>query len=607
MPNDQHKASQLQVVAVSRSQPAYHDIHGHKTLTAIVRSPSTEPLSLEPNNGIVGHRSAVHDAQVYALFSDHYDYWTSRLGIARDAWDWAHWGENLTIKAPPGVNEHDVMLGDIWDFEDTLAGQGVQLEVCGGRNPCSRLAWRLGQKGAWLAELAASGLCGVYLKVIRGGTIGPGSSGRIVRPQRQLRQLIPVAMIAQTIFSSNADQTTKHRAKRILSAPVLQNMNRQILERKLSMIEDEEMKGKGSWQGWRDLRISSVTEESSDVKSFYIEATDNLDLANFFPGQFLTVKLPTGDIRSWSLSDWTDPSMPPTHYRLSIKRQAMASLWMHEHAVPGVILSALSPRGKFMLDWKPQFPPRQLYISNGIGITPLLAMLKAHSLHKTLLRTPAVFVHVARDGSTDGHLFQRELPSFPNLRVIRFFTRPRPEIDVLGRDYDFGGRPGRVFYEDLLRNSYMINPLNITPIELAGCISVAYICGSNAFASATRDHLLACKMNESSIHSESFARDTSAKAQLDTTEELPEQSQIVLKRARRTITWKRSSKISLLQLLEKENLEPDYGCREGTCGACEIQMLQGQVVSSIGDGYKEGSRIKACCTMPRSVLVELDF
>lgn len=53
-----------------------------------------------PENGIEGHKSAVHDAQVHAFFSKHYDYWTSRLNIDRSQWDWAFWGENLTLDVP---------------------------------------------------------------------------------------------------------------------------------------------------------------------------------------------------------------------------------------------------------------------------------------------------------------------------------------------------------------------------------------------------------------------------------------------------------------------------------------------------------------------------
>jgi len=127
----------LNVVAVSRAQPATHAIHSQPTLTAIVRKPSPDPLVLSPELGIHGHKSAVHDAQVYAFFAKHYDYWTSHVGVERSAWDWALWGENLTVDGGEHLDERNTLLGDQWVFKSADSEEdGVILEVVGCRNPC---------------------------------------------------------------------------------------------------------------------------------------------------------------------------------------------------------------------------------------------------------------------------------------------------------------------------------------------------------------------------------------------------------------------------------------------------------------------------------------
>src|SRR5690242_20052499 len=118
-PSSSSSSSILTVVAVSRSQPRVREVHSQPTLTAIVRQPSSTPLVLTPDGGIEGHKSAVHNAQVYAFFDQHYDYWTSRLKVERSKWDWAFWGENLTLKAPVGVDERSINLGDRWVFSSS--------------------------------------------------------------------------------------------------------------------------------------------------------------------------------------------------------------------------------------------------------------------------------------------------------------------------------------------------------------------------------------------------------------------------------------------------------------------------------------------------------
>jgi MOSC domain-containing protein YiiM len=169
----------IEVVAVSRSLPAWHDVDGVRTFTSIIHTPS-DSIDLT-TDGVVGNKTAVHDGPVYVFFAHHYDYWTSKLSIDRSSWDWSHWGENITVRCSPILNEHEMRLGDVW-----MVGNEVTLQVCGSRVPCHKLSWRLGQSPKWLKELADSGFCGAYMRVLAGGTIQPGDRAKIVerRPDK---------------------------------------------------------------------------------------------------------------------------------------------------------------------------------------------------------------------------------------------------------------------------------------------------------------------------------------------------------------------------------------------------------------------------------------
>ncbi|KAI1803211.1 PK beta-barrel-protein domain-containing protein-like protein [Daldinia bambusicola] len=625
--NSTPPSSHLTVVAVSRSQPSTHDIHSQPTLTAIVRSPSTTPLVLTPENGIEGHKSAAHNAQVYAFFAHHYDYWTSRLKIERSEWNWALWGENLTLRVPEGIDEWSIQLGDRWVFsssdDDTngdnqgVEKEGVILEVVGGRSPCSRLSWRCGQPASWLTEVAKSGFCGVYLQVVRGGSIAPGATARIIPTDEE--NTVPAATIAQCVFSSITDPATRTLAQRILRVPNLQNMNRVLIARKLGMIEDSEAAGKNRWAGWRSLKVDKVVDESATIKSFYLTATDRKPLASYLPGQFLTIKLPSGDIRRWSISSWSPSSTTsiPPFYRITVKKGPSASLYLHSHILPGDTILARSPSGSFVPDLSRDFPPRQIYISAGIGMTPILSMVQSHFSHPALKKSPAILIHVARNGEQNTSHFKSELSDFDLFRMITFYTAPIAGVDVQSRDFDHVGRPTFDFFSSLLAPSYFINPMG-TPIELAGSLSNAYICGPPSFVDTMRDYLQRCKVASPLIRYETFSSDSSKIDDLSVSAadgtELPEES--VVKFREKEVTWKKAEALSLLELLERDGggEQPESACRAGDCGTCEAKILKGEARPSKNAGNeakeatgKTGTMIRTCCSFPASKLLELEF
>ena len=602
----------LNVVAVSRSQPTTQTIHSQPTVTAIVRKPSTTPLILTPSGGIEGHKSAIHDAQVYAFFAKHYDYWTKRLKIERSAWDWAFWGENLTIDSVLDIDETKVFLGDRWVFTPENEEEGVILEVVGGRNPCARLAWRIGQPASWLAEVAGTGFCGIYLQVIKGGTIKPGDTAKIIRTSYEK---VSVASIPQCSFGKIDDPQTRRMAEQILSVPVLQHMNQKVIARKLALIQDKASAKQGRWPGWRSLKIVRIVEESEAVKSFYFAAVDDKPLAIYQPGQFLTVKLPSGLVRQWSISSWSPESTyaMPKHYRISVKREKNGSLELHTKCSVGDHLSIRSPAGSFVPGWSNEFPPRQLYISAGIGITPMLTMLQAHFSHSNLSKTHAIFIHVTRNSKTDVSLSQH-LPSSHYLQIIRFYTAPIPNLDVEGEHFDFTGRPSAEFFATLLGGTYQYNPFNITPVDIPGNVASAYICGPPVFITDVREHLEAAKVSPTTILSETFSDNVVLDVDAELDEDIPEEAVVRFSRKAVETKWKKDEALSLLQLAEREELQPEYGCRAGDCGACELKILNGEarVLKSAAKEAQEatgnaGTMIRICCSVPASKLLELEF
>lgn len=616
-------------------------MRGKRIYSSIVHTPMTAPdefIELDPVSGIKGNKSAAHNAEVYIFFAHHYDYWSERLNVPREKWDWCHWGENITFRCDRNMTEADFNLGDVWKI-----GREVHLRVCGSRVPCFKLSWRCEQKDSWLQELASSGKCGVYLKVLQGGRIYPGDTAELLSKAVDA-PLVDCATITRTAFADTV--STRSTMNLLVDHPDLLDMNKLVFRRKLSMLHDQSLVGKGSWKGWRRLSVAKIVEETSSIKSFYLAAVETADtqsLAAYLPGQFLTVRLPNGLIRCWSISVYPNNKQreSPRTYRLSIKKAGKASTWMHENCSPGTVLEVHSPAGTFCLDWSPQFPGRQVYMSAGIGLTPMMAMFSAHLQNQAMQRAPVIWLHVSKDPKSMP--FRQEFEDMlqtnvaQDLRVVvcLFFTGcDQSECDAISQELSREGskisisvRPGKPTYEDLQRifsEPYLMDPLMITPFEVEGRFSTVYLCGPAGFEEVMRESLGKLDVPDAMILSESFSS-----AQPPGPPKVL-QARVAFRRANKTISWKARKTAdrmpdeneeltdgadagnnsygsgpgpTLLELAEEVGLAPDFGCRTGVCGACEQILCKGKVTA----GLQPGGAVRICVARPGTEDVEIDL
>ncbi|KAK8093518.1 hypothetical protein PG997_000203 [Apiospora hydei] len=662
----------MEVVAVSRSMPKEVDLGVMKISSSMIHEPLTLPadyIELD-ERGVVGNQPAVHDGPVYLFFAEHYDHWCAELGVDRAAWDWCHWAENITVRykkgeAKPRRFETEMHLGEVWRI-----GADVRLELCGSRIPCMKVSWRCGQKDSWLRPLAESGRVGVYMRVLQGGRVHPGDDVVVesVPPSSSVageEQEPSVGMISRIAF--DASLKTSDTLDLLTNHKLLLPMNKKFLSAKKTGIEDKLNTGKNAWKGWRDLRIVKIVQELGDVKSFYLEPVDGAPLANYLPGQFLSVRVPSSgtnvsttttasssktrdyEVRSWTISNYTTRD-GPTSYRLTIKRNdrasttnptdpttsttptpTSASAWMHTHAAPGTVLSARSPAGRFVLDWAPPVAMRPVYVSAGIGLTPVAAMLGAHALHPKFARTPALWVHVARS-RRDLALWREAVQALPDAVVLErhLFLTGGPggdedkggerEVEVeVGLDGlrindDDGkgkvtvhyGRPDRETLKAILGSSCRWNVLGAGELDVPAKMSPFYICGPTDFEITVKEYLADAGIPPSNIRSESFTAAAAAATTLNGSSgngDL-ETAKVRFAKSDRTATWSRAKPVSLLELAESLGLAPDYGCRVGACGSCAAKLTCGTVAGA--DVQADGT-VLTCSAVPDSEVVEIEI
>ncbi|KZZ40340.1 hypothetical protein A3759_04545 [Thalassolituus sp. HI0120] len=65
---------------------------------------------------------------------------------------------------------------------------------------------------------------------------------------------------------------------------------------------------------------------------------------------------------------------------------------------------------------------------------------------------------------------------------------------------------------------------------------------------------------------------------------------------------------TLLDSLEAQNIEVHYQCREGYCGSCRVQLLQGEVhYNEEPMAWINDDEILPCCCIPKSdIKIKID-
>lgn len=572
------------VQAVSVSVPRLVEIHGRLVSTSIVHDLHPGPLTFGAG-GPAGNATAVHTEDVLAMPAEHYDYWARELGVERSAWGDCHFGENLMLR---GLNEHSLRVGD-----RLAIGPTALFEVTSPRIPCFKLSWRLGQPDGFLERLVHSGLTGFYLRVLRAGEVGPGDP---VELASGAPDSISVADLSRLLSDESADLD---RLRAGLSSPALGQQASTMLRDRITRVTDGARCRKGRWSGWRPVEIVRIDEESAGVRSFILGSGSNQPLADYRAGQFISVRFSGPDgrkqTRTWSLSDYAegDPS-----YRISVLRAGGGSTHWHEHMRVGDTVEIRSPQGSFTLDRATPF--RVVLVSAGIGVTPLLSMLKAHARRPA--PPPLLWVHSARNGAV--HALRSEaaqvLTANPAFHSHIVYTAPRAE-DRHGTDFDSSGRLTRERLRELLGNTYTCRPFG-REIELPSYAGMFYVCGPRPFEDWIRTVLMDLGVDASAIQSEQFSRPS-----LDSTSG-PERARVQFLRSGKVAEWAAESDLSLLDLAESLGIDAPFGCRAGSCQSCATRVVSGTIRYGLQPTVPPApGDALICCARPDSTRLELDL
>ncbi|MCM3567266.1 NO-inducible flavohemoprotein [Neobacillus mesonae] len=213
----------------------------------------------------------------------------------------------------------------------------------------------------------------------------------------------------------------------------------------------------GGWAGFKDFVIDRKVPESDVITSFYLKPKDGAKLAEFTPGQYLTIKLDKSDLeytqlRQYSLSD--RPGLD--YYRISVRREdprqegmppGVVSTYLHKNMNEGDILPISAPAGDFYLDRESKLP--LVLISGGVGLTPLMSML--NTMAEEELQKEIYWIHAAVNGKN--HAFKKHVndlaSNLKNVKPFVIYEKPTEE-DKEMKSYDKDGFITLEFLKEVL-------------------------------------------------------------------------------------------------------------------------------------------------------------
>ncbi|MEK6442213.1 PDR/VanB family oxidoreductase [Pseudonocardia sp. T1-2H] len=273
-----------------------------------------------------------------------------------------------------------------------------------------------------------------------------------------------------------------------------------------------------------ELRVVEKAAASEGVVTLTLARPDGGRLPDWAPGAHVDLILPNGDTRQYSLcGDRWDAHT----YRVGVLREPAGrggSAYVHDELRPGDLVGVGGPRNNF-----PLVPgERYLFVAGGIGITPLLPMIR----QADLLGADWTLVYGGRTRASMA--FLAELEAYGE----RVHVVPQDEFGLI----------------DLPR--WLAEPDPATKV---------YCCGPGPLLDAVER---GCSgWPEHALRTERFvAREQGAPARSAPFD-------VELARTGRTVTV--TPDVSVLDAVGRAGVEVLSSCRQGTCGTCETDVLDG--------------------------------
>jgi vanillate O-demethylase ferredoxin subunit len=286
------------------------------------------------------------------------------------------------------------------------------------------------------------------------------------------------------------------------------------------------------------VQVAEVRAEARDVMTLELRAPNGGSLPPFEPGAHLDLHLPNGLVRQYSLTnDWRERD----RYVIGVGRAADSrggSEYVHGQIRTGMQLKISAPRNNFPLDVDAD---RHLFIAGGIGVTPIMAMLR----WCVAQGKPWRIIYAARS------------------------------------------RQRAAFYEEICGAAGSAAQFHFD--DECGLMEAVKGLTENLPSGTVRFEWFTVPETEQPQDSESFS----------------------VRLERRDEELRVPPDKSILEVLEEHGIEVPFSCREGLCGTCVTNVLDGEPDHRdyvLSDEERESGKLMTiCCSRSKSPTLTLDL
>jgi phthalate 4,5-dioxygenase reductase subunit len=281
--------------------------------------------------------------------------------------------------------------------------------------------------------------------------------------------------------------------------------------------------------GMRALRVTRNDQIADGIHLLEFRSTDGGALPEFAAGAHLSIRVPNGLLRKYSLCN--DPT-ERDRYLIAVKREANGrggSANLIDAVKVGDELMVASPVNDFAL---PQRAQDFLFIAGGIGITPIMAMIRQVQAEGKRFR----LYYCTRSPETTAFLDELSTPAFKgNVTIHHDYGEPARSLDL---------RP--VLHERRNREHL-------------------YCCGPRPLMEAVRD--MTGHWSHAAVHFEAFSD-----AETHKSDDKP--FKLRLEKSGEVVDVPTTK--TILEVLREKGQEVPSSCETGTCGTCRTKLLAGE-------------------------------
>ena len=313
----------------------------------------------------------------------------------------------------------------------------------------------------------------------------------------------------------------------------------------------------------QQVTVIDIKKLTPRIKRFRLESAGGKNLIPFSPGSHVAVEIPLGQkIRRNSYSLCSSPYQTE-FYNIAVllnENSRGGSEYLHQIKV-GEKLNIGLPKNTFHLNSSAR---KYVLVAGAIGITPLLSMLVTLSKYKKNFE-----LHYAAKSVAECAFYEFLQQQYSD--CVKFYFSSKGE---------------------------RINPKQILKEQPLG--THVYLCAPGGLMADCRSAARTLGYPSSAIHHQLFGAVKTNKVKPFTA---------VLARAQTEI--KVPSDKTLLEALEAAGIAPNYSCRAGGCGACEVKVIEGEI-NHLDSYYSpaekaEQDRILTCVSRAKSNQLVIDI